>query len=268
MQVVQKPIGWFKPGPKIRLTTRNGRLRPLGESIGQGQINPVIALADGTMIIGEQRLAAALLDGRVDSLWVRIVDGPLSDSQIKTMQLVEKMHRMDLTSYEKWIACCDLLAMHPDWELKKLAEHLNFDPSMITRIMSPSNCIGEVQQALKDEEIGIKACYAISKQPKEKQGALLELHRSGVGGDGLEKAGRALRTGKPQASTTIRHVRCVLSSGINVIVSGKEITIDCMIDAFAEAIKEARKARDQGQDAKTLAAILKNKARAKTQIVA
>ena len=59
-----------------------------------------------------------------------------------------------------------------------------------------------------------------------------------------------------------------LTSGISIVVSGKIITIDGVIEALAEVSKEARKARDQGQDAKTLAAILKNKKKAKTQSAA
>ena len=44
-------------------------------------------------------------------------------------------------------------------------------------------------------------------------------------------------------------------------MSGAELSLDELIEALAEAQKEARKAREQGLDAKTLAAVLKDKAK-------
>jgi ParB/RepB/Spo0J family partition protein len=258
-----KPVGWFKLKPQVRKQFDEASLRRLGESLKGKQLQPVGAQPDGTVIYGERRVRAAMLVG-IEALEVKIIDEPLSDSRIKTLQLIENLQREDLSDYDKWIACTDLMAMHADWQQKDLTEHLNLEQSWSTRLLSPSKCIGSVQDALKEGKVSLSDCYALSKVPPEKQRALLALRLSGATRDALERAGRAVRNGgEKQSAVSVRRVTCLLSSGISIVVSGKEITIDNIIEALSEAGKEARKARDQGQDAKTLAAILKNKAKAK-----
>lgn len=262
-QQTTRPVTWFKFKQQVRKQFDEASLRRLGESLKQKQLQPIVVRPDGTVICGERRVRAAMLVG-VETLEVKIIDEPLSDSQTKSFQLIENMARENLTGHEQWIACTELMAMNVDWQLKDLADHLSLDPSMITRIMSPSNCIGEVQDAFKEGKIGISDCYGFSKNVPEKQSGLLALRLSGATRDAVEQAGRAIRNGhKKQTGVGVRRVMCLLSSGISIVVSGKEISIDNVIDALAEAGKEARKARDQGQDAKTLAAILKNKAKKK-----
>ena len=47
-----------------------------------------------------------------------------------------------------------------------------------------------------------------------------------------------------------------------MIVSGDEISLDEMIESLAEAGKEAKKARDQGLDARTFSAVMRDRAKA------
>ena len=53
----------------------------------------------------------------------------------------------------------------------------------------------------------------------------------------------------------------MLTSGIKIVASGAAIGIDSLLDAFADAIKELRKAREQNLSIKTLEAVLKHKAK-------
>jgi ParB-like chromosome segregation protein Spo0J len=70
----ERPTGWFKDSANIRSGMDEAGLRQLGESmLAYGQLQDVVALADGTLIVGHRRLAAAKLMGIV-TLTVKIVE--------------------------------------------------------------------------------------------------------------------------------------------------------------------------------------------------
>lgn len=255
-----KPLSWFTANPQVRKAFDDADLRALGESLKVRQLQPVLARPDGTLIAGERRLRAAKLAG-LESLQVIVSEDPLSDTQIRILQLTENLHRSDLTGHEKWLACSELMCMNPAWQLKDLAEHLKFDPSMVTRLLSPSKCIPAVQEALAKGRIGISDCYAMSKADAKEQEHLLALKLDGASRDQIERHGRNSRSGN---AATVRLARCKLSlaSGVNLTVSGEELSLDDLIDALGEAQKEAKKARDQSLDVKTFQAVMRDKAKA------
>ena len=148
-----KPLAFFKTDPKQpRKQYTESDLRSLGASMKTlGQLQPVGARPDGTLLWGERRYRAAQMVG-LPELSVIMTDRKLSDSEIRLIQLTENMHRADLTGYEKWLACSELMSMNPTWQMKDLAQHLSIDPSMATRILSPSRCSPAWQQALKGRE--------------------------------------------------------------------------------------------------------------------
>ena len=256
-----KPLTFFKPDPKqARQHYDEADDRQLGESMkALGQLQPVGAKPDGTLLWGHRRLRAALLVGLKD-LQVIITDRQLSDTEIRLIQLTENLHRSDLTAYEKWLACAELMCMSPKWQLKDLAEHLHLDPSMLTRLLSPSRCIEAVQNALWEGQIGISDCYATSKLPEKEQAALLAMKLSGASRDAIEHAVRKTRSGG-QAAVRVQKVKCILPSGVSVVVSGKGVSLDESIEALGEAIKEMKRARELGYTAKTFAAAMKDKAK-------
>ncbi|MBX3443845.1 MAG: ParB/RepB/Spo0J family partition protein [Planctomyces sp.] len=259
-QLTNKPLPWFKINPQARKAFDDGELRLLGESLKVRQLQPVLARPDGTLIAGERRLRAAKLAG-LESLQVIVTDEPLSDSQIRTIQLTENLHRADLSGHEKWQACAELMCMNPEWQLKDLAGHLKLDPSMVTRLLSPSKCIQAVQEALVAGRIGISDCYAMSKVDAKEQHELLALKLDGASRDEIEHRGRKARNA-PAPAVRLARCKVPLSSGLNVTVSGEELSLDELIDALGEAQKEAKKARDQALDVKTFQAVMRDKAKA------
>jgi ParB family transcriptional regulator, chromosome partitioning protein len=144
--------------------------------------------------------------------------------------------------------------------MKDLAEFLHIDPSMVTRWMSPSKCIPAVQEALKEGKIGISDCYPISKLPESEQAPLLALKLSGASRDAIEQAGRRKRTNGTPAVKLAR-IKAVLPSGVVIVASGEGLTLDDLIESLGEAQREAKKAREQGLDAKTFSAVLRDKSR-------
>jgi ParB/RepB/Spo0J family partition protein len=255
-----KPLTWFKTNPQVRKTFDEAELRLLGESLRQKQLQPVLARTDGTLIYGERRVRAGKLVG-LKELMVIVTDEPLTEAEVRAIQLTENMQRADLTAHEKWQGCEELLELHPEWQGKDLAEHLKLDPSSVTRLLSPSKCIPAWQEALRDGKVGISDCYAASKLAEADQGGLLALKLSGASRDVLESQGRKKRAGNAPA-VRVAKIKCQLASGACVVVSGDEMTLDEMIEALAEAAKEAKKARDQGLDAKTFQNVMRDRARA------
>jgi ParB/RepB/Spo0J family partition protein len=255
-----KPLKWFKTEPQGRQHFDDAELRQLGESMkAHGQLQPVVAKPDGTLIVGERRLRAASLVG-LEELQVVISEEPLSESELRILQLSENIHRTDLQDSEKWQACEELRRLNPDHSNKELAAQLKLGESTVTKWMSPSRCIPEVQQALEAGRIGITACYEISRAPQDQQAELLRLKLAGTSRDALaDRVRKQKQQSVPQVR--VKRITCPLPSGVNVVISGQEVSLDDLIEALGEAQKEARKAREQGLDAKTFSAVMKDKAK-------
>lgn len=257
-----KPLSFFKTDPnQPRKHFTEAELRSLGASMqALGQLQPVGAKPDGTLLWGERRFRAAQLVG-LKELSVIITDRPLSDSDIRLIQLTENMLRADLAGHEKWLACAELMRMNPHWQMKDLAEQLHLDPSMAPRLLSPSKCIPAWQEALKEGAVGISDCYAASKLPESEQAGLLALKLGGASRDALERQGRKQRATSAPA-VRARKIKCQLGSGVSVVVSGADMTLDEMIESLLEAAKAAKKARDQGLNVATFQRVMRDRARA------
>jgi ParB family chromosome partitioning protein len=256
-----RPLEWFKPDPtQPRKAFNEVELRSLGESMKvYGQLQPVGAKPDGTLLWGERRYRAAPLGG-LKELQVIITDKVLSDSEVRIIQLAKNVHRAALTPNEMCDALDEMLRLNPQWSAKTLAEHVHLDASSITRYLARSKCVAVVREAFAARKIGLADMYAISKVDGSCQPDLLALKLSGANRDVVEKAGRRSRTGTT-ASVKLTRVKCQLPSGVCIVASGAGLSLDDLIESLGEAQKEAKKARDQGLDAKTLQAVLRNRSK-------
>lgn len=254
-----KPLSWFRINSQVRKHFEEGDLRRLGESLKVKQLQPVVCQPDATLICGERRHRAATLVG-LESLEVKILDEMLTATQVQIYQLTENLQRNDLTGPEQWQACLQLKQLN-NWSNKELATHLQLDPSMITRILSPSDCIPAVQKEFQAGRFGTSKCYAISKHPPEEQEKMLARLLGGATRDELESMRRNAGSGRASAVKVMR-VKAPLPSGVEVVISGKELALGDVIETLGELLKEAKKASDSGLDVKTWAAILRDKAKA------
>ncbi len=258
-QVVKKPVSWFKARPQVRKRFDDAELRRLGESLKVRQLQPLVCLPDGTIIAGERRYRAAVLCG-IAELEVKIIDDPVTEAECKRLQFTENMQRQDLTGYEQWQGCVELMHLNPGWTQKQLADQLHLDPSMVMRLLSPSKCIESVQAAFAEGKIGISDCYAISRLPEADQSAALGMKLNGASRDELASHARRQQSGGQPAVRTGR-VKCELGGGVSIVVAGDSLGLDEVIEALGAAQKEARKARDQNLDVKTFSAVLRDRAK-------
>src|SRR5262245_38466954 len=170
LRIEHWPLEQFKPDPK-ELARHNDpeKVRQCGESmLARGQLQPVAATEDGRMIFGHGRYLAAKAAG-IKTLEVKIYPASLTDTEFRLIRAAENLQRTELTGYQKWLLCADLMCCNPDWLQKTLAEKLNVSEKMVTVNLSPSKCIVAVQEALKQGQIGISDAYAISKLSEQEQ---------------------------------------------------------------------------------------------------
>jgi ParB family chromosome partitioning protein len=224
-----------------------------------GILQPLLVMISGILLAGHRRLIAALAAG-LEFVPVIITDRLLSDTEIRLIQLTENIQRAALSAYEKWMACAELMCMNPHWQMKELAEHLHIDPSMVTRLLSPSKCIEAVQEALRKGEIGIGDTYELSHESPERQAELLKMKLAGASRQAIKEARSKAKKNKT-ASATVRSIRCPLPSGTTVVVKGNAVSIDDAIQALTDLLKVMKKAAEEGIDGKTFARMCAAKAR-------
>src|SRR5258708_7063798 len=111
--LVTKPLAWFKMDPNQPHKQFNEEeLRQLAESMkAHGQLQPVLAKPDGNLIAGERRFRAAPMAGMTE-LRAILTDRPLSDTEIRLIQLTENLQRADITDPELYLACKELTAIN------------------------------------------------------------------------------------------------------------------------------------------------------------
>lgn len=255
-----KLLAWFKPDER-ELARHNDREKTFLLSqnlLARGQLQDAAAIEDGRLIFGHGRWLAAMAAG-LKTLRVKIYPASLTDTEIKLIRAAENLHRKELTGQQKWLLCAELMSSNPTWQMKDLAEQLHLDPSMVTRLLSPSKCIPAWQDALADAKVGISDCYAASKLGETEQAELLRLKLSGASRDAIEQAGRKSRNSKATAIKLSR-VKIAMPQGASVVVSGNELGMSEVVELLSETLKEARKAAEQF-DVKTFQSMMRDKAK-------
>lgn len=265
--ITRKPLAWFKVNPQTRQNLGSEvDLRNLGRSLRERQLSPVGAMADGMLLYGHRRLKAAELEGLPD-LEVKIYEQGLTPGELKVIQILENLLRLDLSAFEKWQACEQLRVLHPEWAAKDLAENLKLEASTVTKLLSPSKCIRAWQEALQAGRVGISDCYAASRVPEEQQRELLALKLGGASRDGLERAVRKTRTKGTSKGDTCNRVTIQLPSGRQVVVRGRGMTLTAVVEALNECVDAAKKAIRDRLDARTWQNVMRDKSRAEVDHV-
>jgi ParB family chromosome partitioning protein len=268
LAIEHRPLEWFKiDANELARHDDPEKVRLQGEDmLAKGQLQPVGATEDGRMIYGHGRYLSAKVVG-IKTLEVKLFPASLSDTQFKLIRAAENLQRKELSGYRKWLLCRDLMSANPEWLVKDLTQQLHIDQSMGTRLLSPSKCILAWQEALGEGKVGISDCYAASKLGEAEQAELLRLKLSGASRDAIEQVGRRGRKGKSAKDEAgqVAKVHCELPTGVNITVSGKCLSLGTAIDALTDAIKEMKAAKASGYTAKTFAASMRDKAKARKE---
>lgn len=255
------PKASLKPPRHSRIRFDEAELRHLSENmVAIGQINPIEALPSLEIISGHRRWLSAMSDDRITEVAVRIVADPITAKEIRIRRVSENVQRVDITALEWFEECQGLRDDEPGITAVAMADLLNVDPSTITRYMSIASCVEEVRQALRDDLIGIKAVYELSKEPPLRQQELLASALAGGAGE-VTKARRRSNGNTPAARAS--KIRVVLTSGVTVTVGGGEsLSLESAIAELSDALAEMRKAEKQGLDAKEFMSVCRRRAKA------
>src|SRR5262245_46456573 len=92
---VCNPLAFYKEDPnQPRKSYDLEELRLLRDSLVKKQLVPLICKPDGTIIDGHRRYRAAMLDGKPTHLDAIIVEGNVTEAQIREMQLTLSLHNV------------------------------------------------------------------------------------------------------------------------------------------------------------------------------
>ncbi len=114
------------------------------------------------VVDGHRRLDGLELLGETE-VDVLLTNQELDDKAVLEVGLTTAIHRADLSGFDKFQACVKLLELNPGWQNQDLARCVKLDPSTVTRLLSPSKCVAEVVEALRENKIAISDAYEISK---------------------------------------------------------------------------------------------------------
>lgn len=261
-EFTRKKVAWLKARKQgqVRKEFVESELRQLGESLKAWQIHPVWCDTEGYLIVGERRWRAAKLVG-LEELDACVTDENLLPDDIDAIPGQENLLRSDLKPIEKLRLFQVFLARNPTWQAKELAEHLKQDASTICKFLSVEKCIPSVKEAFASGAIGVTDCYAMSRASEQEQAEMLADKLGGATRDALEGRVRRKRSANTPAVRTSR-VRCPLTSGVTVMVSGASVSLEEFIEALGEARKQAKRALNEKLDVKTWQAVMADKAKA------
>lgn len=245
-QVVSKPLSWFKVKGNPRKRFDESDLRALGKDLRVRQLQPLVCLADGTIVCGERRYRAAVLEGLAE-LMVMIITDPLTEAEHNRLQLVENLQRIDLNNAEKCIGCVKYAQTNPSITSKQIAADLGVDPSMVTRWMSWERAIDSLRAALEANQITLQTFYSIAQLSEDLQEAALKNHLN------------------PQKPERMPKIKIPLANDVAtglVVVTGKDIDLDDTETLLKEALKAVRAAKDKKLDCKTAQSVWRDMANA------
>lgn len=265
---MNRQIGRWRVGALTHKNIRSDlgseeELRRLGKSLRKRQQVPLLILADGTVIDGNRRLAAARLEG-IEELDCIVISEDMTPAEIAQLQLISAVHRADLSAHDKAVAVRDIKAAYPGLTGKTLAEEvLHLDPAMVTKYLSLFDCIPAVQDAARAGNIGVTDWYAISRAPDQE--AALRQALNGATRADLEREGKRQRNGNGNGQPTVRlpKIKIPLANDMatgKVTVEGDDLDLDATEALLKEAVKAVRAARDKNLDTKTAQAVWRDMA--------
>ena len=236
-------------------------LRALARSVMKRQLHPLIILPADFILDGECRWRGLMLENPDFEVDVIVVDRELTAGEVQELQLISALHSTALTPYDQALACKEWLERNPGATSKELAVKIERDPSMLTRLNALWTTIAPVVTAAAQQRIGPKAWYQISLLPHADQAGLLDMYLSGMPAAQIAAVSRTKRNGTASTVKVSRIKVPVPGTTATVLVTGEAITLQDMLDALTEVLREGKKACERGLDAKTFERVCRDLAR-------
>lgn len=234
----------------------------LGQNMqANGQKVPVIGyMKNGRFIIydGGCRLEGARQVGMTELLALDLGREPTRLELLMAQASID-LHRQHLPPIDRARLFASLCKEH-GCTARQLAGMLHVSEAVISRSIALLQLPDGLQQQVNEGKLDARRGYLLSQEADPARQRELASQAAELSRDELERRVRKPKgDGTPQVR--MKRIVCPLPSGISITVSGADLSLDDFIEALAEAQKEARKAREQALDAKTFAAVMRDKAR-------
>lgn len=221
-------------------------------------VHPFVITPTKEVIDGNRRLKGAQLAGDLDFIVDCIIREDATDPMTAArIQFDTAIHRADLPLNDKIQAMVFFRDNSPGKSLKEIAQELEIDPTMPSKLLSFERCVPEVQEAVKAGKIGLRDMLAIAQLPPDDQPILLQTKLGGASADQLQAVSRKRRKASEPAVRVAR-IKCPLPSGVTVQVAGEEVSLEEAVDALAEATKAMKQAIAKGLTAKSFQNMMKD----------
>lgn len=236
--------------------------RSLGENMkANGQKVPVIGYTKGERFIlcdGGCRLEGARLAGIPELLALDLGKEPTRLELLMAQASID-LHRQHLPPIDRARLFASL-CKEQSCTARKLAEMLHVSEAVISRAIALLQLPDDIQQQVNAGKLDARRGYVLSQEQDPARQRELASQAAELSREELERRVR----GPKQSDTPqvrMKRILCPLPSGVSISVSGADLSLDDLIEALSEAQKEARKAREQSLDAKTFAAVMRDKAK-------
>lgn len=236
-------------------------LRALNKSLLVRQWMPLIVKEPELVVLeGNRRLAAALLGG-IETLSGIPVAQEMTPAEINRMiAQLDLRHQpfSEIARGKLWRS----IREENRWTNAQLAEELGVSAGLLTKVFGNLDNPEEIQALVDAGTLGMKDGYYLSRveDVAERLRIARELAAGRVQSEALVRMVRKQKPNeKQQAVRVARRISYPLPSGVHLTVSGERLSIDDLIDTLGEAQREAKKARDQGLDAKTFQAVMQQR---------
>ena len=157
-------IADLKRRPMRQQSGTEEELKALAQSWLERPVHDIIVTPSLKVGDGHRRVDGTGTARRRPKWTCLMTDEELDDKALLEVGLTTAIHRADLSGFDKFQACVKLLELNPGWQNQDLARCVKLDPSTVTRLLSPSKCVAEVVEALRENKIAISDAYEISKQ--------------------------------------------------------------------------------------------------------
>jgi ParB/RepB/Spo0J family partition protein len=236
----------IKLPPQIRSEYDLEPIKDLADSMRlHGQLQPGGVDEDNNLIFGYRRYFAKELLGESTMDVVRY-PGRLPAGVFKTLQLIENIQRLDISSAEFYQALKQLTEDFPGITRESLAKLVCKSLSTISRAFKVDEAIPAVKDAFLNGELNRAQVVEIAMRPDAEQPAALT---DALNGATRERLGAGRRKAKrtPVKKQTDR-IEYQSPAGVKIVASGPALTPENVIEALGDFKSEMETARDSGVD--------------------
>jgi ParB family chromosome partitioning protein len=231
---------------------KRGLLMPLRVRKGRGDMYTIIA--------GERRWRAAKI-AQVKELPCQVIDQAMTEAAILEEQLIENIHREQLSEVEKAKGYQQLIVAN-GWSQSGLAQSLNLSDASVSRTLKLLDLAAPVREHVSAGRLSASTAYEIGRiGDSEKQTELAEravaygLSRDDVASEVQDQAGRRGH----KSTRSGNRLMCRLPDGTSVTISrtAEALTIDHVIETLSQVSTKAKRLRSKNLPLEQLPALLK-----------